>query len=279
MRRKAASKIAAAPGLLVYLSSFIIEGSRSLTMQPALTVPSNQTWSHATNTRAQIEAALAGDGVHFIEADVCYDDSVGPYMAHTVNDLKTLDERRDNAFANWLDYLNARRQSPSQPGLKLDFKMAAAVGPCLAQLRQARRYPLWLNADILQGPRGAAPVFEADDFIRAGLAIADATLSLGWTTGDARRGLDPIGYSHEMIDQMLAICHPSLLDRDVTFPVRAVDAVRSPDQLHHLLSHSSRWSLTFWNGREGVLPDEQRQLRSVFDGARTYIDLVRTEGD
>ncbi|KMS93616.1 hypothetical protein BVRB_029680, partial [Beta vulgaris subsp. vulgaris] len=171
----------------------------NLMMQQAL-VPINLRWSHATNTLALIDYALAGEGVHFIEADVCYDAAVGPYMAHAATDITTLLEKHQNSFLSWLDYLTKKRTSLSQPGLKLDFKMAEAVRPSIDRLLQAR-YPVWLNADILKGPRGFDPVFDAAEFIQAGLRHPNATLSLGWTTGVVKRGADSIGYSKEMIDE------------------------------------------------------------------------------
>jgi hypothetical protein len=102
---------------------------------------------------------------------------------------------------------------PSLPplGLKLDFKMLAAVEPVLLFLRkqsdtverggQGRQLPwvasdassssslplLWLNADVLPGPGFSAeepgPVVDGDEFLRlCGAHFPNAVLSLGWTT-------------------------------------------------------------------------------------------------
>lgn len=44
-------------------------------------------------------------------------------------------------------------------------------------------YPIWINADILPGPKKAntKPV-DADDFLKGCRQLPNATLSIGWTT-------------------------------------------------------------------------------------------------
>lgn len=54
-------------------------------------------------------------------------------------------------------------------GIKLDFKSPAAVESCLKILNNHRKHlcttPVWLNADIWNGPGGKPSPFDADLFI------------------------------------------------------------------------------------------------------------------
>lgn len=49
--------------------------------------------------------------------------------------------------------------------------------------KKKARVPVWLNADVLQGPGGAEPTVDARDFVRLCTTVLPwAVLSLGWTT-------------------------------------------------------------------------------------------------
>jgi hypothetical protein len=102
-------------------------------------------------------------------------------------------------------------------GLKLDFKDADAVLPCVRLLRDSnvgihdasyvgahastRTMPLWLNADVIRGPGGRPPI-PGEQFVQRCLEhCPSATLSLGWTTSGTPR----LGYSRRMVDEMRAL--------------------------------------------------------------------------
>ena len=107
-------------------------------------------WSHATNSQALVEQAL-NDSTMMIEADVSLGRGNVPIMAHppaTTSDL---------SLQQFLDNVLASTESGRKKGIKLDFKFLGAVEPSLELLdglREKLQMPLWLNADILQGPGG-----------------------------------------------------------------------------------------------------------------------------
>eukprot|EP00121_Abeoforma_whisleri_P007861 Awhi_evm1s7192 len=86
--------------------------------------------------------------------------------------------------------INVENEENSQKsrkiGLKVDFKHECIVKQCLMFLSKVSEsshafaaLPLWLNADILQGPGGPEPAFDSHVFIEACVDhLPDATLSL-----------------------------------------------------------------------------------------------------
>jgi hypothetical protein len=158
-----------------------------------------QTWVHSCCSVAKLKRALADPDVSAIEADIMMgglahagirlgngESSEEPVMAHPTW-RKQLPETIDLTFGDFLE----RCIADGTRHLKLDFKDAAAVEPCLLQL--AAKWPqlhsngqaIWLNADVLPGPnaRGACRV-PAQSFLPLCRRLCpQAVLSLGWTVG------------------------------------------------------------------------------------------------
>ena len=107
-------------------------------------------WSHATNSKALLEQALA-DSTMMIEADVSLGAENVPIMAHPPANTSDL------TLQQFLESVLVSTESGKKKGIKLDFKFLEVVEPSLRQLdglRDKLKMPLWLNADILQGPGG-----------------------------------------------------------------------------------------------------------------------------
>ncbi|XP_031953483.1 protein FAM151B isoform X2 [Corvus moneduloides] len=143
-------------------------------------------WFHAANSRARAAEAARSD-VHMVEADVLLRGGRGdPILAHPP------DTDSDITLQEWLAEMVSTNK-----GIKLDFKSLGAVGPSLellSRLRRALERPVWLNGDVLPGPRGGRPPLDARAFLAAvASSCPAATLSLGWTTGCHRgQGLFPM---------------------------------------------------------------------------------------
>ncbi|NXB68462.1 F151B protein, partial [Struthidea cinerea] len=168
-------------------------------------------------------------------------------------------------------------------GIKLDFKSLDAVGPSLellGRLGQPLARPVWLNADVLPGPRGSRAPLEPRAFLGAAASSCPAaTLSLGWTTGCCRRGQAPClsaGYAWAMVQEMSRLCQP--LSQPVTFAVRAALVPGSIPQLQWLMQQSHRYSLTVWTGKEDVYSVEDLLfIRENFDKSRVYYDIFEPQ--
>ncbi|KAM6186910.1 protein FAM151B isoform 3-T3 [Sarcoramphus papa] len=216
-------------------------------------------WFHAANSKARAREAARSD-VHMIEADVLLRGGKGgngdPIMAHPP------ETDSDNTLQEWLkEIVNTNK------GIKLDFKSLEAIWPSLELLehvKQHLRRPIWINADILQGPNGDNAVVDAKEFLDTVTSFfPNVTLSLGWTTGwhpDKHNK----GYDWMMVKEMAQIC--STLSQPVTFPVRAALVRQSISELCWLMQQSDRYSLTVWTGKEDVYSVEDLlYIRENFD--------------
>ena len=141
----------------------------------ALPQPSSLVWSHATNSKAKLDAALSDPTITAIEADImmgctCMDNdsnidlsssvAIMSHPPHTHSDLSAeqflalifQDNRKQNGDRN-------RRRH-----VKLDFKEMEAVGPVLRSIAAyhsgdiiQNEITIFLNADILEGPGVRGP--------------------------------------------------------------------------------------------------------------------------
>lgn len=137
------------------------------------------TWSHATNSHAELHQALV-DGTMMIEADVSIGPDGQPIMAHPpaiVSDL-SLQQFLDIVIAVSIKQVKSNycftmytcikeTEKGTKKGIKLDFKSIDIVQPSLELMRTVEsrlEIPVWLNADIIVGPAGGDPV-DADRFL------------------------------------------------------------------------------------------------------------------
>ena len=111
-------------------------------------------WSHATNSKALLDQALA-DSTMMIEADVSLGPGNRPIMAHPPANTSDL------SLQQFLETVLESTEAGAKKGIKLDFKLLGVVEPSLSMLEGLRdrlAIPLWLNADILQGPGGGEQI-------------------------------------------------------------------------------------------------------------------------
>jgi hypothetical protein len=83
------------------------------------------TWAHAVNNKKLLDESLQNSDIKFIEADILFieEKHTQPIMAHP----PLVDS--DLTFSEWLN-----KTKTSGKGLKLDFKSANSILPCLSML-------------------------------------------------------------------------------------------------------------------------------------------------
>ncbi|XP_053507012.1 protein FAM151A [Ictalurus furcatus] len=229
------------------------------------------TWYHAANSKAETKKALESD-VMILEADVnvqghnTVNETNIPIMAHPP------DVYSDNTLEEWLDAV-----IKSKKGIKLDFKSLQAVEPSLDLLRIKNQTginrPVWLNADILPGPNvpGFWPVVNGTQFFELiQTKFPDVTISPGWKV--LYLPIFPnVTYTQSMVMKMYdTIKH---LPQKITFPVLAVMAKNGWPHLSWLLSQSSRFSLTLWQGEENPTLNDLLFIRDNSNPQRIYYDI------
>ena len=196
--------------------------------------PRNVCWAHGVNSSEALDVALADASCHMIEADLLIrgastrsskaaarwkaaGSSTGALTARDVIMCHPPAVDGDLTFDQFFKRVFLAVKAGRRVGLKLDFKDADAVLPCVRLLRDSnvgiydasyvgahastRRMPLWLNADVIRGPGGRPPI-PGEQFVARCLEhCPSATLSLGWTTSGTPR----LGYSRRMVEQMRAL--------------------------------------------------------------------------
>lgn len=196
--------------------------------------PRNVCWAHGVNSSEALDVALADKSCHMIEADLMIrgastrsskaaarwkaaGSSTGALTARDVIMCHPPAVDSDLTFDQFFKRVFLAVKAGRRVGLKLDFKDADAVLPCVRLLRDSnvgihdasyvgahastRTMPLWLNADVIRGPGGRPPI-PGEQFVQRCLEhCPSATLSLGWTTSGTPR----LGYSRRMVDEMRAL--------------------------------------------------------------------------
>lgn len=194
-----------------------------------------------------------------------------PVIAHDA------DEKEACSLERWI-----ARAASLDKGVKLDFKDPLALLPAFecvkARVSGENWDVLWINADVVSGPRGAAPRFSEDDLdvliLKSKEMFPECVLSLGWTTGPWILGVGGKGYSDKHVDAMIGILDSYALDTaQLTFPVRGKDAVVSGASLKRLLETYSQSSLTVWVGAEGLSLKEAQSILDTFGRDRVFLDV------
>ncbi|TRY87537.1 hypothetical protein DNTS_007092 [Danionella cerebrum] len=229
------------------------------------------TWYHSANSKSEMNKALNSE-VMILEADVnlqghnTVNQTNIPIMAHPP------DVYSDNSLKEWLEAV-----LKSKKGIKLDFKSIGAVAPSLDLLREKNHSginrPVWINADILPGPNVPDfwPSINASQFF--GLIqekFPDVTISPGWKV--LYLSIFPsVTYTRSMVEQMYSTVKH--LPQKITFPVHALMAKNGWPHLSWLLSQSSRFSLTLWQGKENPTVNDLLFIRDNSNPQRIYYDI------
>ncbi|KAL3862406.1 hypothetical protein ACJMK2_008375 [Sinanodonta woodiana] len=235
-----------------------------------LTDASKIKWSHSTNSRKKLQDALQGEFM-MIKADILLqgqgteNQTNVPIMAHPPNIYS------DITFDEWIDAVVLS----GKKGLELDFKSIEAVEPTLLLLTQRRAkltIPVWLNADVLQGPDGPSVTVTANRFLEMCLKyFPEATLSLGFTTAKGQANKEN-SYTCEHVTQLHELCKG--FQEPVIVPVRAAHVKSSWGNFDWLLQQSDKYSLKIWSTtQDDVNKDDMYSIYQMSEKHRVYFDL------
>ncbi|XP_046653290.1 protein FAM151B-like [Daphnia pulicaria] len=241
-------------------------------------------WGHGVNSKAQLSQTLQGTDM-MIEADVSMGIVTGregkflPIMAHPP--FKSSDLSLE-------EFLDTTLSSRTPKGIKLDFKDMEAVELSLRTIktRANKIYaPLWLNADIIQGPVNATTKpLDARRFLNLTKSyFPDAVLSVGWTT---RYGPDVSSWPLQIINegsytmnhmiQLRDALRAAQIRQPVTFPIRAglCTTPESQRSIIWLLEQVEDSTLTIWSGPFDTVdvPGLMKLIKHV-GTKRIYIDV------
>ncbi len=218
-------------------------------------------WAHAVNRFQKLEKYCNSPQIMVIESDICLKGKT-VVIAHDSN------QEIDLTFDVWIEKI-----ADSKKGAKLDFRESSVVLLCLKKLQKANlKNPIFLHADILQGPGGKIPKFRAMEFIDlCKKHYPEGILSIGWTTAY----LPNTKYTKNMINQMIGIIKK--IDGTITVSLRACYLKSSYSELQ-LLIQKPNYTITIWNS-EPVSDDLKNWIKHKFDHNKTFYDLIDNDGN
>merc|ERR1712215_4421 len=227
-------------------------------------------WSHATNSKDMLDTAIEDDTM-MIEADVSIGEGGVPIMAHPPVDTS------DITLQQFMNSLITAVNKGKKKGGKLDFKFTDIVAPSLQILKSLEdqfNFPVWLNADVLQGTGGTSTPVDADTFLTQTTEnFPKATLSLGYTTSAEGK------YTEDQINQMVNLLKSKGILSPVTLLVRASLAARSLKEIKQFLlladaEGSFPATLTIWSGAQDTVDHGNLdKLISEVGKKRVYMDV------
>jgi len=240
--------------------------------------PGDMKWAHEVNNRDNLKRVCASPSAMMIEGDVSYipqtEEIIMAHYPPRRGDNKTLNEwQEDEArkpeeeklyLEEWIELI-----AESGKGAKLDFKDQHAVPDGLEALRRViggRDIPVFLNADVLEGPGGSRSCFEAEEFISfCNQLYPHAIVSLGWTTENVEGGK----YDREHFREILTICQ--LCAGAVTVSIKAGFLKESHRELKRFLEKTDH-TFTVWDDKE-VSHDLMEWMRNEIGHDRIFYDI------
>jgi len=239
-------------------------------------------WAHAVNSEAELQAALDNDTIDMLEADIILGqiNNSGtnlPVMGHPP--MKSSDIALNDFLLRIVDY---NSNSITSKGVKLDFKsieVFEASIDILDKIWKKIQFPIWLNADIVKGPVNQTKTIpvEPNRFLNACTKYKNAILSIGWTTLWGPSYYDG-GYTDlEIADMIAVIRNNNIVNRIITFPVRAGIAANSSHQMVNLfkeISLQNECTFTVWSSPyDFVNISKLKQFILEFGLDKVYLDV------
>jgi len=239
--------------------------------------PGDIVWAHTVNDRKTLELVCASPDIMMAEGDISFIPQTGEIViAHPPR------TEHEQTLEEWFEEMT---QKPKEEklyfdewfatiikggkGAKLDFKDSRAVIPCLKILQTMNgdnTVPVLLSADILQGPGGSEPLFQAEEFISVCKQFyPDAILSLGWMTGYTENGK----YERGLFEEILNVI--KLYEGPVTITLRACFLQESYEEIKWLLENTDH-ILTIWNNE--IIPDDVLEwIQNTIGYQRVFYDI------
>ncbi|KAL8610593.1 hypothetical protein ACOMHN_006312 [Nucella lapillus] len=203
---------------------------------------SRVTWARATNDREALETA-ANSNVHMVEGDVILQGQGTPHQKLVPVMAKPPRSESDLQLVDWLHRLKSLNK-----GIKLDISVIDALEISLQRLQEFDKaypihYPVWIHADVLQGPHGGPVKVDPSRFFQTLKRVfPKCTVSLGWTTG-THTNLRESGYSWDMVLDMYELVKKwRINDQPIVFQARLSLIRNSVPQLKWLcdnIAHSA----------------------------------------
>jgi len=139
--------------------------------------------------------------------------------------------------------------------------------------------PVWLHANVQEGPLGGPPKIDATRFIKiVKKMFPTSTLSLGWTTG-FHTDTSQLGYSWDMVLDMYHTVMNLEIDQPLVFSVRAAYLENSVPQLKWL-TDNTKGNILVWQDPKDMDSHYIQHLKYLcyrFPKHAAYFDLTNKQ--
>lgn len=229
--------------------------------------PWDVTWVHKANDLERFNIYSTSPDIMMMEGDIIFSkDDKEVIMAHTPETASDL------TFEKWFSTLIENKK-----GAKLDFKMPHAIIPAFEIMQGVKdvSIPIFITADIIEGPGGKTSLFETEEFINLSKKyFPEATLSIGWTTGASGRE-----FTSEMIKQGIEVA--SNWEGHVTFAIRSSLIKKSWETVKNIFDNPN-YTITIWNDfnyLDEVFGSGElvKWMKDNIDMDKTFYDITGSE--
>lgn len=229
-------------------------------------------WAHAVNNLKALEDNLNNANVMMLEGDVRMGLKVNETDKTKIVPIMSHDAGKESDLT--LEEFVNKVPTNSTKGVKLDFKTTEAIEGSKATLEKLTKvsYPVFINADIVQGPGGNATEVKEEGFLKIAKEYSNLIVSVGWTTGwnnDAKNA----SYSDKDIETMNNTLKAKELKQPITYAVRAALAANSHSQMKKLVKDTNN-TLTIWSAENDVVnATELSKLIKDVGVENVYLDV------
>lgn len=224
-------------------------------------------WAHRVNGAERFNEYATSSDVMIVEGDIILSKNKKEIvMAHPPKRLSDL------TFQKWFSMLVENRK-----GAKLDFKTPHAIIPAFEIMQSIKNIniPIFINADIIKGPKGKTSLFKVEEFVNLlKKYFPKATLSIGWTTSHASEK-----FTSEMIREGIEAAYG--WEGHVTFCIKSSLIIKSWEVIKDIFDNPN-YTITIWNdysywGDVFGSGELVKWIEDNVDKDKTFCDLIDFE--
>uniref|UniRef100_A0A2C9LP21 Uncharacterized protein n=1 Tax=Biomphalaria glabrata TaxID=6526 RepID=A0A2C9LP21_BIOGL len=232
-------------------------------------------WERQANSRQAVKDAMNNEKVHMISGDIILKGQGTKSQALIPVMAKPPETTSDITLKEWLQEVRFGKK-----GIRLHIHSPEALDISLQVLndfnkQNPMKFPVWIHADVLQGPHGEEPIIDIQRFVRTQQRLfPKCTLSFGWTTG-THTDLSQSAYTWESVWDMLNLVQEfDFQDQLIVFQARLSLVHNSIPQLKWLCDNVKSSSLMIWHEDGDIVVSEDVMYVSYrFPPQGVYFDL------
>ncbi|GFS21907.1 family with sequence similarity 151 member B [Elysia marginata] len=234
-------------------------------------------WARAVNSKKSVTDTMTNPAVHMVGGDIILRGHGTKFQTLEPVMARPPQTDSDITFKEWLEVA-----ATGSKGIKIHLHSMESVEISLQILKEFNeqkpiKFPVWVHADVLQGPHGGKPVIDFERFFKTLMRLfPKCTLSLGWTTG-THTDLSQSAYTWDMVWDMLNLIQAheeELTDHLIVFQARLSLIHNSVPQLKWLADNTHHSSVMVWHEDGDITPNEDVMYTAYrFPPHLIYYDL------